>query len=177
LDVTLSEIEPTKKPQTLKLQEQIEDIFIEYLDLYRDPTTAALKAGYSQTYAENIRYTKLQSPKFLSKLKSKYNGNSTWMLPLIHQIESKQINLALKQANRYESKAELSEDIEEQSELTDKALSYLAKPARTNTEIKKQTGVLATEGQTTVNLVNIESIQAVIQQKHEDMLRDTDKVR
>lgn len=173
----LSEIQTTPKLQTKQLQAQIEDKFIDLLHLYRDPTTAAIEAGYSKTYAENIRWTKLQSPKFIAKVKEKYNGNSTWMLPLIHQLESKQINLSLKQADRLEKQAEIAEDIDKQTELTNKALNILAKPVHASKQIKQSTGVLATEGQQQINVVNIDKIQALIHNNHADMINpkhDTD---
>ena len=166
----ISETAIETKPQTKQLQALIEDKFIDLLHLYRDPTKAAIEAGYSKTYAENIRWTKLQSSKFIAKVKDKYNGNSTWMLPLIHQLESKQINLSLKQANRLEKLAEETEDITKQTDLTSKALTILAKPGHAAKQIKQSTGVLAQDGQPTINVINIDKIQALIHNNHAGMI-------
>ena len=165
------------KPKTLQLQEQIEDHFIELLFKYRSPRQAALEAGYSEAYAKNIRQQKLSNPKFLNKIKQKYNGKATLILPDIFHSEAKSINLSNDIVSQITTKINETDDLDTKVELANKALNILAKASPTRKELKQTAGVLATEGQTTVNMVNIESIQALIANNHDDMLNpkpDTD---
>jgi hypothetical protein len=157
-------IEPTtlKKKQTHKLKDEIEDKFIEYLFLYRDPREAALKAGYSKSTSDNVKYTKLKDPRFLSKVRKAYNGNVTLKLPDIFQSEANSIEKSNEMANKifdYINENELS--IEKEIELIEKAMGILGKAAPTRREGKQSAGVLANDTQTTPNIINVGQIQAV----------------
>ena len=151
---------------------ELEDRFIENLFIYRKPEEAALAAGYSETYAKSIVSRKRKSQRFIQKLKSSYNGNAVLILPEIFHSEASSIQLSNNIIHDLQHQIDNTDDINKKTELTEKSLSILAKAASTRKELKQTAGVLAQEGQTTVNLVNIEKIQAISQQIHADMLNN-----
>ena len=158
------------KLQTKQLQDEIEDKFIELLFKYRSPREAAIEAGYSETYARSIKSNKLKNPKFLQKIKDHYNGNATLILPDIFQSESKSISLSNKIVSQLETSINDTDDIDQKVELTNKALSILAKSSHTRKELKQTAGVLAQDGAPQINVVNIDKIQALIHNNHKDMI-------
>lgn len=161
-----------EKPKTHKLKESIEDTFIENLFIYRTPVIAARKAGYSESTAKNITSLKLRNPKFLAKIKDRYNGNATLILPNIFKSESRSVHLSNTIVSELSETIENTDDLDTKVELTNKALNILAKTASTRKELKQTAGVLATEGLTTVNLIKVEKIQALMQSMHADKLNN-----
>ena len=174
-----------KKLQTRKLQAEIEDKFIELLE-YFPPKIAAEKAGYSKDYARNIKYEKANNPKFLAKLKKRHNGNAHFMLPYIGKSDNQTILTAIQEADDLENDInEVSQLINSEndpdiiadlklrrSKLRSAKLNILSKSSNTRKEIKQQVGVLQQEGTTQVNLVNIESIQAIVGKLHDDKRKE-----
>jgi SOS response regulatory protein OraA/RecX len=165
----LSNEKPPEKLYTLKLQEEIEDKFIEILykyDTEYTPVQAAIEAGYSKTYAENIKYTKLKNPKFIAKLKDRYNGYSSFMLPDIFKSEASSVKLSNRMVQEITEQLNETEDLEERVKLTDKALNILGKASHTRKELKQTAGVLASDASPMPQIVNIEKIQALINNNH-----------
>jgi hypothetical protein len=64
-----------------------EDLFIDNLKKYRNPKDAALAAGYSESYSQDIIYKKFRSERFLRKVCERYGVvESVLRLPQISQI-------------------------------------------------------------------------------------------
>jgi hypothetical protein len=176
-DQSISNQTDETRSKTLVLQKEIESKFIDNLFIYKSPKEAALRAGYSESYAANIKSLKLRDPKFLARIKDQYNGNATLLLPEIFQSEANSVSLSNSIIDSIKDAIDQAPDLETKIELSNKALNVLAKAAPVRKELKQTAGVLATEGQTTVNMVNIESIQALIANNHDDMVNpkpDTD---
>ena len=68
-----------------------EDLFIRYLMLEGNVKQAALKAGYSNTYANSTIIYKFNSPRFIDKVRKAYNGNSVQLLSKLSLINTKVI--------------------------------------------------------------------------------------
>jgi len=145
----------TAKPATIKkdvlpamdvTDDPREARLIEYLSIYTDPRKAALKAGYSQSYAYNVTSTKLKSPRFISKLKAHYNGRTTALLPAILNVESKAVQYCMENPQE------------------------LPKFRHTLKEIKQTAGVLApdiTANTPTVQINGVQNLMLQIQAEKE----------
>jgi len=70
-----------------------EQRFIENLATRKSIKQAAIDAGYSIGYASGDIYHKVKSPKFISKLRSHYNGVAASLLPSIINAEAKVIDI------------------------------------------------------------------------------------
>jgi len=65
-----------------------EDRFLNNLDLYLDPTKAAIEAGYSPSYAKVLIYQRKHSEKLQAKLRNRYKLNAALTLPALTHIEA-----------------------------------------------------------------------------------------
>ena len=132
------------KPAPDDSQEQDKDLeLINQLTQCNSWYQAALNVGYSPSYAKLIRYKKLRSNNFISKLKQYYNNSTTGLLPKILAAESKIVDLVLENPEN------------------------ISKFRHTLKEIKQSAGVLAYEERGQAPVINIGQIQALIRQEHE----------
>ena len=153
---------------------ETENKFIELLFEYagHTPTKAALEAGYSESYAKNIKWLKLRDPKFQAKIKEQYNGSATFLLPTIFKSECDTINIANQAVKDIQEELSLTDDLDKRIELSEKALSLLAKPSNTRKELKQAAGVLSDDKQYSQTTVNIGQIQQLFQANHASTTED-----
>jgi len=127
-------------PDTMPREER----FIECLSYFKDERVAALHAGYSETTAGNIRNWKLNDPKFIAKLRTRYNGSAAMLLPRILAVESKAV------------------------ELVNDDPTLLPKFRHTLKELKQSAGVLQPDAEAGQPVIQITNIRSMVLQMQEE---------
>ena len=161
-DTEIIQSEPNEAAITPR--DELEDRFIDNLRIYIDPREAARKAGYSETYAYNIRTNKLKNPKFIKKIKEHYNGYSSALLPAILNIESSVTLLSNDMLN--DALTEADPDIKEDK--ISKALAVYTKTEHTRKQIKQSTGILSPDDDVRKPMIQVANIKNLLLNVHDD---------
>ena len=142
----LPEVIDPEKQIASETKDSREEKFLDLLFVCKSVSDAAQKAGYSKKYSTSAIYYKFRLPSFQSKIIARFKDNCHSDLPLIQKI------------NRQGMKRIL-EDLETGDGDLAAKLKHIP---RQTLEIVK---LLSPEGGTTVNLVNVESLQAIVNGK------------
>lgn len=136
----------TQNPIAIETKDSREDQFIVNLFVYKSIKEAALASGYSKTYSEAQIHQKFKSKRFQDKIVQAYKDNCYADLSLIHKINHKALEA-------------INSDLENGS---GELLAKLKHVPRQYLEIVK---LLSPEAGTQINMVHIDSLQAIVSSK------------
>jgi len=136
----------TDKPIAIDIKDSREDKFIDLLFVCKSVREAAIQSGYSETYSTASIYHKFKLPAFQAKLIQRYKDNCYSDLPLIQKIN-------------HQGLLRIHED------LTSGNGELAAKLKHIPRQILEITRLLQPEGAAGPTLVNIESLQVLLNSK------------